>query len=241
MRIISDYKDYYDYASSYGIDKTIVYNRKQVKYDANHYIQREVVQRVSLGRVPKHVELAEDPAVGIIRKISSEVVRLYQDANEIMYFSCNASPLIIGFCGKVYLGLACFDKNEKFVPVFNAALTGVELPPELTLFVSNMNKSSWFTDPIVYLNATDGVEFEQFREMMIENKIVSFAAHGRTVITNPRLLDYGFNAVVDPLTAFSELSMYIPLLKEAPEPEAVSDVLKAESKGFDKGSFRHRK
>lgn len=63
-----------------------------------------------------------------------------------------------------------------------------------------------------------------------------------TLIVNPLLKEYNFVTVVDPYTAYQELSMYLGnILVEQKNPNVhISDELKAQSKGFDKWSFKKR-
>ncbi len=61
---------------------------------------------------------------------------------------------------------------------------------------------------------------------------------------NPRLNQYNFASVVDPYTAFQELSMFIGnnlVDTSTTQPRPISDKLKSETKGFNEWSFRRHK
>lgn len=60
------------------------------------------------------------------------------------------------------------------------------------------------------------------------------------IIKNPILKDFDFGKLVDPYTAVQELEMYIGRLatNETPQMPVGSDKVIAESKGYDKWSFR---
>ncbi len=62
------------------------------------------------------------------------------------------------------------------------------------------------------------------------------------ITTNPRLSEFGFARMVDPMTAFQRLSMFIGNnLTTHEDPDIVmTDELKVHANGFDKWSFRKK-
>ena len=74
--------------------------------------------------------------------------------------------------------------------------------------------------------------------------IVVFTSNGATrAVVNERLNKFSFARVVDPFTAFQELSMFIGNnLAHVNDPDdlVMTDVQRAASKGFDKWSFRKK-
>jgi hypothetical protein len=57
------------------------------------------------------------------------------------------------------------------------------------------------------------------------------------IIKNPPLSVYGFQDVLSPVQACQELMMYLPRLKQEPEPLPIADELKAKMAGHGKRSF----
>jgi len=60
------------------------------------------------------------------------------------------------------------------------------------------------------------------------------------LILNPRLSEYKFQKIMDPFTCYQEIEMFLgnDLAKQIDPNIHISDELKAQSKGFDKWSFR---
>jgi hypothetical protein len=81
----------------------------------------------------------------------------------------------------------------------------------------------------------------------LEHKVpcwsAKFYSTGPNGTVNPRLKDYGFEKIKDPVAAFQELSMYLAnILVEQKVVDSVDDRHRIEGHGFDiKQSFRHRK
>lgn len=82
MLIISDFHDYYDSVASQGVDKSIIYNRKEIEFDYKDNIFNWWNYKFSFSR---------------------EKSRLYNKKTETEF-----KTFIIGFCGKLYL---CIIEN----------------------------------------------------------------------------------------------------------------------------------
>jgi hypothetical protein len=145
---------------------------------------------------------------------------------------------IIGFCGKLYPLLQTekfiiYDKKEvikrtrnvryfwhdrELGACFNEYLNNPEL---LKIFVDKK------TPVFIYGDYLDG-----------EYKV----GKAKELIINPRLKDWGFQSVKDPVTAFQDIFMYISGVLGTPEKPMVkiSDKEMAKKRGHD-GKFSFRK
>ena len=72
------------------------------------------------------------------------------------------------------------------------------------------------------------------------------SGHGRrdykqSIIVNPHLVDYKFQSLVDPFTAWQEISMFVGGVLNRPENKmvSVSDEIRRDKKGFDDRSFKN--
>lgn len=101
-------------------------------------------------------------------------------------------------------------------------------------------------------------EYVKLEDVYYDHKVPYFAlerstreewtAHGWQqqfkLTLNPRLLDYGFQGILDPFTAHQEIEMFMNnqiVRPDDPYIEPVSDKIKAEAHGFNKFSFRKDK
>lgn len=197
MLICSKFHDYYDSIKSFGIDKTVVYNRKK-----EELIYKAGPSMYSTG---------------------------YKD-NRIK------GTRIIGFCGKLYPLLQTkdaliYDKklaleflNESTSYYWRRADTCFEEdlknPALLKIFVEK------HTPVFIYGDCLGG------------NYV---AGKSKELIINPKLQDWGFQSIKDPVTAFQDIFMYISgvLGVDAPPMVKISDKDMAKKKGHDgKYSFR---
>ena len=202
MLIIGDFKDYMDSIRSFGIDKTVIYNRKE--------------ERIVYKKGPR---------------MYSEG---FHDSDKFK------ATRIIGFCGKLYpllekKGLIIYDKKEALKSVKNSRYLWYDR--ELTAcfgeYLNNPELLKIFVDkktPIfIYGDYLDG-KYE--------------AGKVKELIINPRLKDWGFQSVKDPVTAFQDIYLFISGVLGAPEKPMVkiSDKEMAKKKGHDSPfSFRKPK
>jgi len=233
MRIISGFKDYYDTCIGYGIDPKLVYVRKteeilNIKGDDLEFIK--------------------------------PLLNIY---NEMPYLGGNKSrdTGVIAFCGRAYPFYTFFTSHvltSKFTVYYelDKLKTAIEqsdsiYKKEYLARFNNNNKAHWYGKWKVSGNLNQH-NWDSFLDNTDFNLPDSLHRHFKSpillklydeLIINPRLNQYNFASVIDPYQAFQRLSMYVGNnLATQMDPEVhVSDVIKAESHGFDKWSFRKHK
>lgn len=165
---------------------------------------------------------------------------------------------VIGFCGKYipFIELHRYDRNfqdEDDWGEYKIVETRFAFSEEEYLEIER--EWSDFSDEFHSYLSTSDLRIKQFFIDWTLSKDEVFLKHKAPVraariyiedpngILNPRLKDYGFEKIVDPFTAFQEISMYLAnILVEQKEVISVDDKHRLEQHGFDlKQSFRHRK
>jgi hypothetical protein len=219
MRIVAKRKDYYDCIQATGQDRSLVY----VREPQTVYFERNVFPFPSFGH------RFSGPALGV-------------------------TTYIVGFCGKIYpcLRIAnqmCYsleDVDNTVVP----RLKKKELEKYHDKSGSTIRYELW-----VFSSALKRVHFEKFFEKCAEQKgafgkffeekrcpvfVAVRSGENGWIEYNALLRSVEFYRVMEPYTAFQEVSMYMGnmAMPEKPIPQ-LDDVTLAESKGFDKKwSFR---
>lgn len=200
MLIVGGKRDYFDSIKTFGIDKTVIYNRKE--------------ERTILKKGPGMY------SGGFFHNDKFSATR------------------IIGFCGKLYpllekKGLIIYDKKEALKAVRNSRSLWYdrELTACFSEYLNNPELLKIFveknTPVFIYGNYLDG-KYEPGKS--------------KELIINPRLKNWGFQSVKDPVSAFQEIYMYISGVLGVPERPTVkiSDKEMAKKKGHD-GEFSFRK
>ena len=93
MIIKSPFKDYYDHCVGYGIDKAVVFDRQ--------------TETALVGQCrPGHSPLSD-----AVLDIANQCSQLIDNLVELRsgYFS----PIVVGFCGRLYVGLKCYVQDGK--------------------------------------------------------------------------------------------------------------------------------
>lgn len=221
MLITSDFHDYYDVIMAQGVDKSIVYNRKQEIF----YTKDEPKQ---ISGVPV---------------ISQE--RSYYPYDQI------PNLFLIGCCGKFYPAISFHASGDSigstilYTPEQVRNVADISLTGSTRKHFFGMNrKSHWFKSP------AENVEIFFKQHPIIEKPepfiaikapiIVRQAFSPSSVTVNAKLADYQFYKVIDPYTLFQEISMFISgvLGIEPKETVQISDIDMAAKKGFNEKSFR---
>jgi hypothetical protein len=239
MKIVSPFHDYYDTALGFGIDTSIMYDRRETE-----------------------IELQPNDFKETLSEIPSHRGRDYWRKPEVNEF--DAVPIIVGFCGRLYPGYEIefyrpgalaggWDRLFAFsMDALKRCIVEAE-PDGLRWFCRKRDKYSsvkWnrpsFTEGGVEAYFSRG--FPEFERLFQDHKVPVFSLRFErrvdqgsgtrrfnTLTLNPRLNAYSFQKVVDPYTAFQEIMMYITGVLGTGESSTVqiSDRMMSEKKGFD--------
>lgn len=239
MLINSKFQDYYDSCLGYGIDKKVVYNRETQYFT-------DVVSSIS-----------ERSGNSLRRKVSIKEINLVKAAGngwgpdmtthrEMFRIDgvCTYSSIaVLGFCGnltKVYLSHT-YRHSEfthgKYIEggwVSDMYMSSESMPEEF-----KKRRLGYFD------KATIGDAFKEVMErkndgLFLELNAPVFLAYSDFLIVNPELKKIGFSKIKDGVSTFQEIGAYIAgtLNANRVEPEPITDVLRAQTHGFDKNSFR---
>lgn len=242
MLILGNKKDYYDSAVGMGIDKTIVYDRQLnemlVPNDIKEKISESIKWHKNFTWVCSGWKIKRIP----IGKNNTEII-------------------VIGFCGKLYVGIKIttqtidepYDFNVDFVYNHDRILemlkdkqnhkdhnkkygeNYVKNFENYLLRIKSIDPTEWFrrfNSPIFVYGTSKPTTYKSYFNHV--NTKVDF-------FVNPILKEYDFAKVVDPYTAFQEIQMYISGVlgteKDGDEIK-LTEKQKIAQHGMDKWSFR---
>ena len=230
MRIIADQKDYYDCIQAAGQDRTLLYVR-----------------------VPETVEIAPGARpFGFYWSDHDAVVGRTQ---------VRVTEHVIGFCGKLYPAVDiatrddpadrvfCFNLDEvdsfveqRLTPAERAEYLGTRRRRRSMHIGSDLPMSRWntrlFFEDCKAAQDQHRAFFEERRCPVFVATPGTFGTSGRIVYNN-LLRPYEFYRVIEPYRAFQEIAMFLANMAQPEKPmPTICDELKAESKGFNKWSFR---
>jgi len=231
MRIISSYKDYYDYASCFGIDPKHFYIRKTEEFTDD---------------IPKPV--SDDQILGFCGKLYRIITPL-----EILPYAPSPSPLAIELC-KRYLRIVPFseervytyrDKGRSFYTLRNnleneyLSLSRANAPlSNCNAFLTKINKSIIFKEKRYWRNFISSPD--KYLSYFNKYDTPVFYVSKSCVIVNPVLHKIKFHTEFTAPLAFQEIDMFISNQNIRPDsdvPVGGDDIIIL-SKGFDRRSFR---
>lgn len=219
MRIISKTKDYYDCVMSCAQDQSLLYVREEEE------------------------EVFSDIAPPLPRA-----------------YGLSGCEMLIGFCGRLY-PLVEFDNEDytKRIQCYNLAEVDAYMDTKPKwhqgFYYSHDKERNWraarrhgvWMGPLRgnFKRMFDELEKrkDDYQQVFLDKRCPIFVLlHGSrndTIRWNASLREFDFMRIKDPYTAFQEIAMFMGNLAEPRKPiPAISDELKAESKGFDQFSFR---
>lgn len=225
MKIYSKFRDFYDIGLQYGVDPHCKYIRKT-----------EEIYRDD----PRHDEIAR-------------TIGAYGGDTPSKYDNVSAYHRVL-FCGKMFLCVEIYGGPEdSFFYTYDSLYRFAKARGNRDLLkdVTGVNANRFWKhktiEQVFYNYPTDRVE--QLVDISIEfgSPIIQLTTgHYRddVVRLNPCLNNIKFVKVLDPFTAFQELSMFISGIMggQAPPMVEISDKVRLEKHGFDKiKSFRNMK
>lgn len=241
MRILSKFKDYYDSCQGMGVDETLVYLRN-----------------------PKGISLTKDDADLISNIRPPSFSQHYSFDYSKLGLKTEAS--IIGFCGKIFpvvkfiIQTGYFENKYEYAYSYNdiIAITKRHKFKDIVKEMEQNKDNMWYSCSggriEEFFNISN--EINKYEKFFTENKAPIFCVElnheklnddghyihptVRQVIQDIKLSDFGFVKIVDPFTAYQELSMYIGgvLGVNAPEMIEISDKMMRDKKGFNNISFK---
>jgi len=233
MRIISNFKDYYDSVQLYGTDKTKVYNRETTSYDEHSKEYSYLNSHIS--------KLLNNKFY--LNQLHNKCNTKYKiDKNVFCY-----NHVILFFCGKIF-SLTIYSVYDKL----HVLKTIDELNNVLLTYGDKELKNKWlkiknysfyfssmrdeYTD---FFNIKANKQTEELFHK-IGSPCFCIDLLTKSLIVNPMLKDLEFYTIKDSFTAYQELMMYIDSILAGPKKPIIeiSDKIKAEKHGYDKWSFR---
>lgn len=231
MYIISKFRDYYDIGTSVGVDKSIVYNRVQKKYE---------------GVFIKKISYLED-------------IRKSFDSYNRFGFNNEAEIEILSFCGVCYPVLKYVYKPKSVISRETThylydyeSILEIEDKYKIKLLSSSYKNKKHNKNLFKQFEGRrDLYSFHlEYKSPIILFKNFKFFWWTRkddtvstNIIVNPVLKNLQFYKIMDPYTAFQEASMFITndLVLEKKVPVEISNKDKIVKHGYNKMSFRKEK
>lgn len=230
MKIISNFKDFYDYISTYyGLDESIIYKRTSFnKKDFKEPVKMTDVFFDERINTVYFIEISDEQ-----RKLFSSSIK----NQSVKYIIANGKKYgFIKYKNKwQYLTQDLYDSIEVESPKYTSIFTS-----EKRGIVSNGKRIELLDDISKRVNAP-------IFECFISNAVYSRDKWYLAVFEHiPVLKELGFEKIVDVQQFYQELEHYIAnVLRDNPDtkpPVLISDKDLIEAKGFDKKiSFRKRK
>lgn len=273
MRIISQFKDYYDNMIVHGSDPNIVYMRKTEVIEDVNDLKFKILDKGILKN--KNNYSIHIPCHLIIKRNPRKYLQSYN-----VIFDKFLPTYSLWFCGKIYHffefdGVMFYDlsKLSSYITSdeFQREITDINFPElkhiDKDLIEENFNQKnigfyselgssvlgydSWeFAKNNRYIkdqNQIDKVFIEINSPYFVDKDVPMYtrARRSNILIINPNLKQYNFEKIIDPMTAYQEISMFVGnQLAKQKDPDPINtggDKILASEKGFDQWSFRTKK
>lgn len=241
MRIISKFKDYYDIGASVGIDPAVVYNRMQSVIKADKKFTDALP-------FPPYDNYCYFPDIRMSAGVLGFCGKLYPVT------TVYSNPTTIVIPAQKY-NVFSDPKNalnymletiRATVPKYTIGAASRRI---IDKFYSADKRLSYCS--AVHANYDNLLSFGKSLSgcgsMAIHHEyktpifLILYDRKPTHIVINPQLKGFGFASIVDPFTAFQEVSMFVGgvLSNVEQAPQITDDVVLLESKGFDKKtSFR---
>lgn len=249
MRIISKFHDYYDIGLSYGIDPNLVYERKtkEMFMDFRFYRNRKWAERDH--KIVKY-EILKQCFPNIDHK---KIINYSRPSTKFETMNIITIGFIC-FCGVIYPYLIVNTNLFKKENITNKLCFNIQDIDEIVNYceskpINNLyyKKSKYRPNErqecIDFFNCQTA-SYEYLCETHVHFDCPIFLAketgHEFQLLFNPKLDDYEFYRILDPYTAFQNISMFMSGVMGIKEKDTVeiSDKDLKHMKGFDEKSFR---
>ncbi|MCC6699695.1 MAG: hypothetical protein IT365_28990 [Candidatus Hydrogenedentes bacterium] len=263
MKIVSDFKDYYDSAQAFGTDPSITYVRTCESFEYETSVYRDDDRRE---RMPRHLDRLLQVPLDILKRLPRRLVEKHKWHSNTLEIPITTR--LTGFCGYLYPAFEVsgqtFYSTDQFVrDLPESCLERLHLRRKTLEELLNQSFGAWRSPywgsaPLshdTWAKVTSELDGKRFDEVFVHLGVPSFkveyaAGNGRDDLTdkirctlNPRLNVDQFQRVKGPAEAFQEISMYVGnQLARQPDPvSAVPDDVLRDEKGFNEWSFRRHK
>lgn len=250
MRIISNFKDYYDGVARMGFDKAIVYKRMTEKVKAIPSIEYMIDQknnedgqkysRMFVGSISQHTDLTVNflgfcgryyPVYTVNKSAPEDAEAKYKYAH-----TCDIEKV------PEIVAKVCIEEYKP-IPGASKTTTAAEI-------VRNFMKH-WIGEKPEYwerssksqaLKVAEKIKKFPDTDPFFQLETPVFLVCGREIIKNPCLKDLGFMGILDPYQTFQEISMFVGgvMAQKHQMPCLVTDDdMIRDTHGFDENSFRN--
>jgi hypothetical protein len=243
MKIISNFKDYYDYLQGvYGMDEKIIYNRR------TREIQETWQKKTSSYAITSNEEVAGVYRPKHIRDNIPQQVYRYDLS------VCGIRYEIFTYMGKYYGGIEAVSELLEILTPLKDTIIEVEYPQYAQMNINRFLRdklnvemvdsylyfadSEFYTYSSQYKHLQETDDNEKYGEPVIlyAEKHDKYSS-GNDILTNVRLSDFGMGSFLPADEAFLKIGTF--LSREKPVTDNRDDIAKLESYGFDKKtSFR---
>lgn len=244
MRIISKLKDYYDNGAAFGIDTSVVYERKPFQVDGCHPWYKTI-----------------DGSIKRFRRTGNHYIRYNksrQSGNRFRnfkYTDFRYGTFSIIICDKEYHAVRIVDLSPT-----------KDLNSPFIIFWKQEDFNNWLKEviphqyfnienPLEHISDTWGVSAsikapnqisDEMKEFMLTNRIVSIThvlSPLQTLetfeINTDQLIEYGIQKIIDSTTMFHEIDQWVSMMHDPSRKMIkVSDKDRIIKHGMDETSFR---
>ena len=221
MRIVSDFKDYYDALAAYDTEPKPRFER------VGRVCRGERVRLPQPRRFRWDLETEDEGVEAFLALLEQKGV-----AAEFPCTDAGVEVVLVGFCGRSHVVFHYAGRGY-------ARRADVPSPGDgpLRLLDLEPDQIAAFTARVDHLGP------EPYRLLGTPVFAIHSLSDSRDVwdvVRNPNLGRLAFNVLVDPWTAWQELDRYLSteLARQVDPPEGISDTLRRDIHGFDDGSFK---
>lgn len=249
MRIISKFYDYYDKAAGFEVDPKLVYVRDMIEDDFEYWDKSPKWAHNLFGLV-NAIGYRYSAPHGVIA-FCGKMYPYYQLAdirwtNKKFYYSAKRLHEVVNSESfeKMVIdsAMASYKANE----IARARAESKEYLEKIRKEIENLDKYSWYNkleklDSYCGKNVDDKVFIEAGTPIIRVYKGARGYSKGAwRIVRNPRLSEFNFISIIDPVTAWQEIAMFLGnnMAKQIDPTVNFTDDMKRDIAGFDKWSFR---
>jgi hypothetical protein len=254
MQIISKIRDYYDSGAMYGIDKSVVYERKPTLIEQSHPWYKTLQGRISVPYVHNRVKSSRYITYNTTPELKGRL-------RSLRYIPYTIHSISIIVAGKEYCGsLVEKDILEGGISTSKEEYYFFWRTRDVLDWLKNIIPEEYYNEQEIYeLNfsrrpITEADDFciidvsEAIRDFMLENRIVSITADIRKtfrstdiVVNSDNLVLYKLQKVVSAEQMFQNIDQWISMMNDPTRQMVeISNQSKIDKHGLDKWSFRNK-